>query len=239
MARLVNRQQVLEVQAAINRYMRNKNDTNFDRIFNEIREYELDPARFMLRASSDTNARVVDGLLDLVRKRAAMEAEREGVNVEAAVKRAVTAAANISPDDVYGETPLVASLINNNTQEREKIVRILLEHGADPNLTTDGRENFFNAIYEDEMNSDDLPERMASLQRIRDLLNEKQFNSPPQFMRFRPQAAAAPQAAAVPQANDNIIGGKKKKTKRTQKKKKTNKKKKSMKKRKTKTHRKK
>jgi hypothetical protein len=209
MERLVNRQQILEVNGAINRYMQNKNDANFDRIFNEIREYNLDPARFIMHACSNTTARVVDGLLDLVRKNAAMEAEREGVNVEAAAKRAVTAAVNMTTNDGYGETPLVASLQNPDTQQIEDIVRVLVEHGANPNLETDDRENFFNAIYEDEMNSGDLPGRMAMLQRIRDLLNKKQFNSPRIYQRFRPQAQAAPQAGP--------IGGKKKKMKTAKK----------------------
>ena len=207
----MNRQQVLEVNGAINRYMQNKNNANFDRIFNEIRQYNLDPARFIMHACSNTTARVVDGLLDLVRKNAALEAEREGGNVEAAAKRAVTAAVNMTTDDGYGETPLVASLQNPDTQQIEEIVRVLVEHGANPNLETDDRENFFNAIYEDEMNSGDLPGRMAMLQRIRDFLNEKQFNSPRIYQRFRPQAAAAPQAQAAP------IGGKKKKMKTAKK----------------------
>lgn len=208
----MNRQQVLEVNGAINRYMQNKNDANFDRIFNEIRQYNLDPARFIMHACSNTTARVVDGLLDLVRKNAALEAEREGVNVEAAAKRAVTAAVNMTTNDGYGETPLVASLQNPDTQQIEEIVRVLVEHGANPNLETDDRENFFNAIYEDEMNSGDLPGRMAMLQRIRDFLNEKQFNSPRIYQRFRPQAAAA-----VQQAQAAAIGGKKKKMKTAKK----------------------
>ena len=205
MERLVYRQQVLEVQGAINRYMQNKNDANFDRIFNEIRQYNLDPTRFIMHACSNSTARVVDGLLDLVRKNAAMEAEREGVNVEAAAERAVTTAVNMTSNDGYGETPLVASLQNPDTQQIEDIVRVLVEHGANPNLITDNRENFFHAIYEHEMNSGDLPGRMAMLQRIRDFLNEKQFNSPRIYDRFRPQAQAAPQAQSAP------IGGKKKK----------------------------
>ena len=234
MERLVNRQQILEVNGAINRYMQNKNDMNFDRIFNEIREYNLDPARFIMHACSNTTARVVEGLLDLVRKNAAMEAEREGVNVEAAAKRAVTAAANMTTNDGYGETPLVATLQNPDTQQIEEIVRVLVEHGANPNLETDDRENFFHAIYEDEMNSDDLPGRMAMLQRIRDFLNEKQFNSPRIYQRFRPQAAAA----AVQQAAAAPIGGKKKKKKTAKKGKKGKKGKKTVKRKKSKKHRK-
>jgi len=247
MARLINRQQVLEVQGAMDTYMRIKNDTNFDRIFNKIREYNLDPARFMLLASSETTARVVEALLDLVRKRAALEAERLGIDIEAAAKQAEKIAANYTTGN--GETPLVEALKNPNTEEIEKIVKLLLENGADPNNERRERENFFYAIYEDEMNSGDLPERMAMLQRIRDLLNDKQFqfNAPFYFQRFRPQVAAPLQAEQVQaeqaqaeqvQANENIIGGKKKKKKRTQKKKKRTqkKKKKSMKKRNTKTH---
>jgi hypothetical protein len=247
MARLLNRQQVIEVQGAINLYRDNKNDTNFDSIFNKIREYNLDPAQFMLHVSSQTTARVVEAMLDLVRKRAALEAEREGVNIEDAVREAVTNAANYTTGNE--ETPLVEALINPNTKEIEKIVKLLLEKGADPNNDRRERENFFHAIYEDEMNSGHLPERMAMLQRIRDLLHDKQFqfNAPFYFERFRPQVSAAPQAEqaqaeqAQAAANENIIGGKKKKKKRTQKKKKRTQKKnkKSMKKRNTKTHRKK
>ena len=215
MARLVNRQQVLEVQGAINRYMQNKNDANFDHIFNEIRQYNLDPARFIMHACSNATARVVDGLLDLVRKNAAMEAERRGIDIEAAALEAEKIAANYTSGN--GETPLVEALKNPNTQEMEEIVKLLLENGADPNNERHERENFFYAIYEDEMNSHDLPERMASLQRIRNLLNEKQFNCPVEFDRIQPRApAAAPQAAAAP------IGGKK--TKKKKKKKKTAKK---------------
>ena len=239
MARLINRQQVLEVRGAIDTYMQTRNDTNFDRIFNKIREYNLDPARFMLLASSETTARVVEALLDSVRKRAALEAERRGIDIEAAAKQAEKIAANYTTGN--GETPLVEALKNPNTQEMEEIVKLLLEYGADPNNYRRERENFFYAIYEDEMNSHHLPERMASLQRIRDLLHDKkfQFNAPVNFRRFRRQAAA-PQAEQVQaeqvqaeqaQANDNIIGGKKNKKKRTQKKKK-----KSMKKRNTKSH---
>ena len=274
MERLLNRQQVLEVKGAIDTYMQTRNDTNFDRIFNKIRDYNLDPTHFMLRASSETTARVVEALLDSVRKRAALEAERRridieaaaleaerrgndieaaaleaerrGIDIEAAALEAEKIAANYTSGN--GETPLVEALKNPNTQEMEEIVKLLLEYGADPNNDRRERENFFYAIYEDEMNSHDLPERMASLQRIRDLLHDKkfQFNAPFNFRRFRRQAAApqaaAPQAeqvqAAAPQPNDNMIGGKKKKKKRTQKKKKRTqkKKKKSMKKRNTKTH---
>ena len=260
MERLLNRQQVLEVKGAIDTYMQTRNDTNFDRIFNKIRDYNLDPTHFMLRASSETTARVVEALLDSVRKRAALEAERRRIDIEAAaleaerrgndIEAAALEAEKIAANYTSGngETPLVEALKNPNTQEMEEIVKLLLEYGADPNNDRRERENFFYAIYEDEMNSHDLPERMASLQRIRDLLHDKkfQFNAPFNFRRFRRQAAApqaaAPQAeqvqAAAPQPNDNIIGGKKKRKKRTQKKKKRTqkKKKKSMKKRNTKTH---
>ena len=218
MARLVNRQQVLEVQGAIDTYMQTRNDTNFDRIFNKIRDYNLDPVRFMLRASSETTARVVEALLDLVRKRAALEAERRGIDIEAAALEAEKIAANYTSGN--GETPLVEALKNPNTQEMEEIVKLLLENGADPNNDRRERENFFYAIYEDEMNSHHLPERMASLQRIRNLLNEKQFNCPVEFDRIQPRApAAAPQAAP--------IGGKKKKKKTAKKGKKGKKAKKS------------
>ena len=110
---------------------------------------------------------------------------------------------------------------------------MLLRNGADPNLVADGRSNFFDAIYQDEMDSEGLGEqdRLDYLQRVRNLARQYNHTSPPEFERRVRDQDLDP---------NNIIGGKKKR-KRTKKqtKKKSNKKKKSTKKnRKTKKNKK-
>ena len=52
----------------MDQYMRNKNNQNFDSIFNLIRQDRLDPSRLIFYAVRNTNKRVVEGLFDIARK---------------------------------------------------------------------------------------------------------------------------------------------------------------------------
>ena len=194
---------------AINTYMRSQTQENLDNV-STIIGHE-DPRRYLSYAVSKGNADLVEELI-----------KSTGNTIE---QRAD--AANYYPgDDAWGETPLTNALTNQNDDNILPILEVLLRNGADPNLVADGRLNFFDTIYQDEMDSEALGEqdRLDYLQRVRDLARQYNRVPPPEFERIV--------------RGQNIIGGKKKKKKRTQKKKKRTqkKKKKSMKKRNTKTH---
>ena len=52
----------------MDQYMINRNNQNFDSIFNQIRQDDLDPSRLLFYAVKNTNKRVVEGLFDIARK---------------------------------------------------------------------------------------------------------------------------------------------------------------------------
>ena len=210
---------------AIDTYMGNQTQENLDNVSSIIGENNEDPRRYLSYAVSVGNANLVEELIGL-----AGDTREERVE-----------AANYYPrDDAWGETLLTNALTNPNDNNILPILEVLLRNGADPNLEADGRSNFFNAIYQDEQDSEALGEqdRLDYLQSVRNLASQYNRVSPPEFQR---------RVQDLDPNNINIIGGKKKrkrtqkKKKRTQKKKKRTQKKnkKSMKKRKTKTQRKK
>ena len=169
-----------QVYELMDNYMINNTSQNLDNIFNHIRQHNLNPSDFLVYAVARTNKRVVEALFDI--------AQKNGLNLKNM--------ANITFGD-YGDTVLSEALLNGDLQESKKIIRILLENGANPNLETDGRMNFFKVIYEDEMNSADLPYRMTFLQNVRNMLTNKfQHNCPRQHLRFR-RAGQAPRGIGI------------------------------------------
>ena len=133
-------------------------------------------------------------------------------------------------DDAWGETPLTSALTNPNDDNILPILEVLFRNGADPNLVADGRLNFFDTIYQDEMDSGALgqQDRLDYLQRVRNLARQYNHRSPPEFQRRDQDLDLDP---------NNIIGGKKKR-KRTKKQNKKKSNKKSKRNRKTKKHKK-
>ena len=166
-----------QIYRLMDQYMENKTDINFDNIFNQIRRNDIDPRELIFYAVSKTDARVVEALFDVAKK--------QNYNLEDMANRTY---------GDYGDTVLSETLLNENLQASEEIIRVLLDNGANPNLEIDGL-HFFYHIYEDEMNSGDSPYRMAFLQRVRDMLSDFEFNCPPNYQRFR-RANQAPHGVA-------------------------------------------
>lgn len=201
---------------AIDTYMGNQTQANLDNVSRIIRENNEDPRHFLSYAVSEGNANLVQKLIELAGNSREERAE----------------AANYIREEDWGETPLINALTNPNNDNILPILRVLFRNGADPNLVADGRSNFFDAIYQDEMDSEPLgqQDRMNFLQSVRNLAREYNHVSPPEFQRrVRDQNQDLDP--------NNIIGGKKKR-KRTQKKKKKSTKK-TKRNRKSKKHRKK
>ena len=204
-----------EIQA-INTYMRNQTEANLDNVSRIIRENNEDPRRFLSYAVSVGNANLVQKLIELAGNSREERAE----------------AANYIREEDWGETPLTNALTNPNDDNILPILEVLFRNGADPNLVADGRSNFFDAIYQDEMDSEGLRQQDRLdylLQRVRNLARQYNHRCPREFER-RDQDLDP----------NNIIGGKKKRKRtRKQNKNKSNKKNKSVKKnRKTKKNRK-
>lgn len=171
----------------MDQYMINRNNQNFDSIFDQIRIDELDPPDLIFYAVRKTNKRVVEGLFDIARK--------NGFNL-----------VNMANGTYggYGDTVLSDALTNENRQASEEIIRVLLKNGANPNKEADGL-HFYWHIKEAEQDFPDDRDYMAFLQRVRDMLNEFQFNCPDVYQRFR-RAGQAPRGI-----------GKKKQTKKNKK----------------------
>ena len=147
--------------------MRNRNNQNFDRIFDLIRQGRLDPSCLLFYALRKTNKRVVHGLFDIARK--------NGLNLENMANGTYGG---------YGDTVLSDALTNRNRQASEEIIRVLLKNGANPNKEADGL-HFYWHIYQAEQEFPDNPHYMAFLQRVRDILDDFQFNCPVSYQRFR------------------------------------------------------
>jgi hypothetical protein len=199
---------------AIDTYMGDQTQENLGNVPRIIRENHEDPRHYLSYAVSVGNADLVEELINSVGNTREQRAD----------------AANYYPgDDAWGETTLTTALTNPNDDNILPILEVLLRNGADPNLVADGRSNFFDTIYQDEMDSGALgqQDRLDYLQRVRNLARQYNHRSPPEFQRRD-------------QDPNNIIGGKKKRKRtRKPKKNKSNKKSKSTKKkRKTKKNRK-
>ena len=161
----------------MNYYMITKNSEDFDNIFHQIREDELNPPDLIFFAVGFTDKRVVEGLFDIAKKK--------GLNLK-----------DMANGD-YVDNLLSEALKNENRQASEEIIRVLLENRANPNLEIDGY-NFFRTIYEMEINLYNKPDSMAFLQRVRDMLNKFEYNCPFAYKRFR-RADQAPRGVGKTQ----------------------------------------
>ena len=175
-----------------------KDTQDFDNIFHQIREDELDPPDLIFFAVGFTDKRVVEGLFDIAKKK--------GLNLK-----------DMANGD-YVINLLNEALKNKNIQASEEIIRVLLENKANPNLEVDGY-NFFRAIYEMEINLYNKPDSMAFLQRVRDMLNKFEYNCPVAYQRFRRAGQAPRGIGKKKQTKKNKKEKKNKKQKKKQRKK--------------------
>ena len=155
---------------AINAYMQNPTPENLEQTLRYMRENHVNPTTILYYALSVGNAPLIEGLFSLVGN-----TRQDKVNL-----------ANYYPgDSAWGETPLTTALTNPNDENIIPILEVLLKNGANPNLETDGRSNFFDSVYQDEQDSQGLgdQDRLDYLQRVRNLVRQYNHECPERFRR--------------------------------------------------------